>query len=186
MAPVRSEGPRVALPPLRDDEETPRKKPGSDDRPGARAQDPGSPAGEARARARERRQALKRASFLGLTFLALALTARAVVGERGLLDARRSLRELDRVQGEVEKWRQRNLFLERRIKALREDPTTIESIARERLDWVRPGEITFLFPHDPATLEPGDPGPAAPGEFSPAHADELDPQSGDAAGTAKR
>ena len=120
-----------------------------------------------RTRALERRQAIGRATLFVLTLVALALTVRAVVGERGLLDAHRSLAELSRVQADVERWRARNAWLEARIKALREDPATIESMARERLDYVKPGEITFLFPDDPARLEPGEPGPVAPGEFSP-------------------
>lgn len=120
-----------------------------------------------RTRALERRQAIGRATLLVLTLVALVLTARAVVGERGLLDARRSLAELSRAQAEVEKWHVRNAWLEARIKALREDPATIESMARERLDYVRPGEITFLFPDDPSMPAPGEPGPVAPGEFSP-------------------
>lgn len=110
---------------------------------------------------------MMRATLFLLTLLALTLTARAIVGERGLLDARRSLNELARAQAEVEKWRARNAWLEARIKALREDPATIESMARERLDYVRPGEITFLFPQDPAAPDRDEPGPVSPGEFSP-------------------
>jgi cell division protein FtsB len=108
-----------------------------------------------------------RATLLVLTLFALALTVRAIVGERGLLDVRRSLSELSRAQAEVDKWHERNAWLEARIKALRDDPATIESMARERLDYVRPGEITFLFPADPKALAPGEPAPVAPGEFSP-------------------
>jgi len=136
---------------------------------------PGAPAAatapvaesDPRTRGFERGAAIRRAIFLALTLLALALTARAIGGERGLLDARRSLAELDRAQAEVQKWRDRNSWLEARIKALKDDPATIESLARERLDYVKPGEITFLFPSDPAAPAPGEPDPAAPGEFSP-------------------
>ena len=120
-----------------------------------------------RIRALERRAAIRRATYLALTLIALALTARAIGGERGLLDARRSLGDLERAQAEVQKWRDRNTWLEARIKALRDDPATIESLARERLDFVKPGEITFLFPVDPAAPAPGEPLPATPGEFSP-------------------
>jgi cell division protein FtsB len=147
--------------------------PGGEDRP-APAPDPlgttgASPAGDGdpRTRSVERRQAIRRATFFVLTLVALALTARAIVGERGLLDAHRSLRELTRAEAEVEKWRERNAWLEARIRALRDDPATIESMARERLDYVRPGEITFLFPDDPARPAPGEPAPVTPGEFSP-------------------
>lgn len=122
---------------------------------------------EGQPRIRDRRQAVKHAIVLALSLAAIALTVRAILGERGLLDAHRSSGELLVLRSEVETWRSRNTYLEGRIRALRTDPATIEKIARERLGWVRPGEITFLFPHDPALVEPGDPGPVPPGEFAP-------------------
>ena len=129
------------------------------------------------ARVQDPHQALKRATVFLLTLAAVALSARAIVGERGMLDAHRAAHDLAVLKQETAKWQERNAYLEKRIKALRGDPATIEAVARERLDWVRPGEITFLFPHDPAALEPGDPGPVAPGEFQPATADDLDSAS---------
>ncbi len=143
----------------------PSRLPG-DGEPSAEAATETPPAEDDRGRAQDRRQALKRATYFILILTAAALSARAVFGVRGVLDAHRSGRELARLEGEVDTWRERNAFLEKRIAALRQDPGTLEAIARERLDWVRPGEITFLFPHDPAALERGDPGPVAPGEFS--------------------
>jgi cell division protein FtsB len=134
---------------------------------------------------RARRQALQRATFLLLTLAAIALSARAIVGERGLLDAHRAQRELSTLQGEVGTWHERNAYLEARIKALRDNPATIERIARERLDYVRPGEITFLFPRDPSELDPGDPGPLPPGEFLPTHPGEIDALGEESAPPAK-
>ena len=133
-----------------------------------------------RSRAQDRRQALRRATYLALAIAAVALSVRAVVGKRGLLEAHRARRALARLEAEVGKWKERNASLEERIKALRDDPATIEAIARERLGWIRPGEITFLFPHDPAAPEPGDPAPIPPGEFSPTLGDETPDSSGDA------
>lgn len=138
------------------------------------AVDTASSRDEMRSRAEDRRQAFKRAIYLALSLAAIALSARAVLGERGLLDAHRSQAELTALQTEVETWKQRNELLEKRVKALREDPATIEGIARERLDWIRPGEITFLLPHDPAASDPGDPGPVAPGEFSPTQPGDVE------------
>jgi len=140
----------------------------------------GSPPEEARSRAQDRRQALRRAACLALAVAAVALSVRAVVGKRGLLETHRARRELARLEAEVGKWKQRNASIEELIKALRDNPAAIEAIARERLGWVRPGEITFLFPHDPAALEPGDPGPIPPGEFSPTLDDVAQDGSGDA------
>jgi cell division protein FtsB len=122
--------------------------------------------GSDRGRAPERQVAIRRAAYLALTLAAAGFSVRAVIGDRGILELHRSRVELARLETEVERWQRRNVFLEARIKALREDPATIEAIARERLDWVRPGEITFLLPYDAAAPEPGDPGPAAPDEFA--------------------
>ena len=128
-------------------------------RPGAPPRGPG--------REPEHRQAIRRAAYLALALVAAGLTVRAVIGERGLLEAHRARIECEKLEAEVGKWRERNAYLETRIQALRNDPATIERIARERLDYVRPGEITFLFPYDAAAPEPFDPGPVAPGEFGP-------------------
>ncbi len=139
--------------------------------PGAAA--PAAPADQVRAAGSERGQTIRRTAYLALSLVAAALTVRAVIGERGLLAAHRSRGELARLDAEVGKWQERNAWLQARVKALREDPGTIERIARERLDYVRPGEITFLFPYDITKPEPGEPGPAAPGEFSPTHPEDL-------------
>lgn len=141
---------------------------------------------DTRARAPERRQALRRAAYLLLSILAVALFVRAVVSKRGLLEAHRSRVELARLELDVEKWRDRNTHLETRIKALREDPAAIEAIARERLGWVRPGEVTYLFPQDPSAPEPGDTGPVPPGEFSPTIGDEQEEPAGDGTPTASK
>ena len=133
----------------------------------------GDPAG--RVRNPERQVAIRRASYLVLTLVAIAFSIRAVIGERGILETHRSRRELARLESEVDRWERRNAFLQARVKALREDPATIEVIARERLDWVKPGEITFLFPFDASSPEPGDPGPVAPGEFSVARPEDSRP-----------
>jgi len=121
----------------------------------------------------DRRQAIRRVSYLALGLVAAGLTVRAVIGEGGLVDAHRARVELARVRAEEKKWEQRNAVLEARIKALRTDPSTIERIARERLDWVRPGEITYLFPYDASVPDRGDPGPVAPGEFAPVEPGEI-------------
>jgi cell division protein FtsB len=125
-------------------------------------------------RSTERGQAFKRVTFLVLFLIVLASTVRSVFGQRGMLDALRSRHERTRLEAEVARWMDRNARLEARVKALREDPIAIEALARERLGWIRPGEITFLFPYDPAALAPGDPAPVLPGEFSPTLGEEPD------------
>ena len=129
---------------------------------------------EARARERERQRKIRRAMNVVLALLAVALSVRSVVGKHGFLEAHRSKRELARLQADVTKWRERNDALAARIKALKEDPSTVEAIARERLGWTMPGEITFLFPYDPAAPDRGVPDPVAPGEFTPTIGSELE------------
>jgi cell division protein FtsB len=129
---------------------------------------------EARARAQERQRKIRRVTNVVLALLAVALSVRAVVGKHGFLEAHRSKRELTRLQADVTVWRERNEALATRIKALKEDPSTVEAIARERLGWSKPGEITFLFPYDPAAPDRGVPDPVSPGEFTPTIGSELE------------
>lgn len=119
------------------------------------------------------RIAIRRAVQLLLALAACGLMVRAVIGERGLLETHRSRSELGALETDVAKWQARCTYLEGRIQELKTDPAAMERIARERLDWVRPGEITFLFPYDPAEPEPGDSGPALPGEFAPTQAEST-------------
>jgi cell division protein FtsB len=59
-------------------------------------------------------------------------------GVRAMLQARRDAREL---AGRIASLRAENAALRRRVELLRSDPAAIESVARETLGLVRPGEI---------------------------------------------
>jgi cell division protein FtsB len=79
-----------------------------------------------------------------LLFITLVLAIDGLVGDKGLLEsirARRSHRELsvsiDRLRGE-------NAQLREEVRRLLEDPSTIESLAREELGLIRPGELLFI------------------------------------------
>ena len=59
-------------------------------------------------------------------------------GVRAMLQARRDARELG---GRIATLRAENAELRRRVESLRSDPAAIESVARETLGLVRPGEM---------------------------------------------
>jgi cell division protein FtsB len=69
----------------------------------------------------------------------------ALVGEKGLtenLRARRASREL---MADVDRLRAENATLREQVRRLREDPAAIESVAREELGLIRPGELLILL-----------------------------------------
>jgi cell division protein FtsB len=77
-----------------------------------------------------------------LTALALLLL-QDFFGTHGLLAMRRSHKEAERIQHEINQVNEENRQLEERVKALKTDPQTIERIAREEMGLARPGEYIF-------------------------------------------
>ncbi len=78
----------------------------------------------------------------------------AVFGANGLMDyqqKRRESRELDR---QIKALQQQNGGIEQEIKALKNDPKTIEKEARERLRYARPGEFVYTLPASPVAPPP--------------------------------
>jgi cell division protein FtsB len=101
---------------------------------------------------------LKKRLLLTLAVSAiLALVARSLIGERGLLEVVRKKGAHQDLAAEVESLREENAKLQREIQSLRADPAAIERIAREELGYSKPGEITFLLRDDAP----------APGSVSP-------------------
>ena len=72
------------------------------------------------------------------------LAANAIIGERGLVESRKAERRHDNLLDSIESLKRENQSLHNRAKHLREDPTSIESIARRELGLIRPGEIVFI------------------------------------------
>ncbi len=77
--------------------------------------------------------------------IALSLGFNALFGDMGLIQAGRQRRLAARLEREVGSVRAQNEAALAEIKALRQDPYRIETIAREELGLARPGEIIFLF-----------------------------------------
>ena len=99
--------------------------------------------------ARPDRPAVKPASvfLLSLVFSAL-LFSLFFVGDRGFLQVRRQRAELRAAQEEVARIDAENRKLETEVAALKSDPRSLEKIAREKLQLVRPGEVVVILPDD--------------------------------------
>jgi cell division protein FtsB len=76
-----------------------------------------------------------------LLFIVCALTVNALIGERSLAEAFRVRRQLERSAAALASLRRDNARLAEYADRLRNDPRTIEAIARGELGMIRKGEI---------------------------------------------
>ncbi len=76
-----------------------------------------------------------------MLFAASVLLVNGLVGERGLMETLRARRAYAAARHELVLLRQRNEVLRDHARRLRNDPSAIESVAREELGLVRAGEI---------------------------------------------
>ena len=83
----------------------------------------------------------------GLAFIIVVLVVDALVGDKGFLDTLRARRQYRAVAASLTDRRQENARLREEIRRLRDDPARIESVAREELGLIRPGEVLFIL-HD--------------------------------------
>ena len=79
-----------------------------------------------------------------LTFVTIVLVVDALVGDKGLLETMRARRQYAEVAASLDGLRQENDRLRDQIDRLTDDPATIESVAREELGLIRPGELVFV------------------------------------------
>jgi cell division protein FtsB len=79
-----------------------------------------------------------------LLFAALVLFVSSVFGEQGLADSLRARRQIRASQASLSSLRTENGQLRERIRRLREDPRTIEDVARQDLGLIRRGEILVV------------------------------------------
>ena len=80
-----------------------------------------------------------------LAFAAIVLLVDALVGDKGLVERMRAGRQYEQELAALEAVRQENAALRERIRRLKDDPSAIESIAREELGLIRPGELLFII-----------------------------------------
>ncbi len=94
----------------------------------------------------------RKALLLLFWFLTLSLLFNSLFGDMGLIQGYRQRRALARLGRDVRTLRAENGRLEDEIRDLRRNSYRVETIAREKLGLIRPGEIIFLFQDSP----PGD------------------------------
>lgn len=86
---------------------------------------------------------------LVLLFVASVIVVDALVGERGLVAMLRARREYDELSASIARQRGENAGLRDLVRRLREDPKTLEEIARRDLGLIRPGEKVFIVKDAP-------------------------------------
>lgn len=89
---------------------------------------------------------LKRRRVLNglLAFATVVLLVDALIGDKGFVERLRAGRQYEQEAAALAALRLENAQLRERIRRLREDPRAIESIAREELGFIRPGELLFI------------------------------------------
>ncbi len=84
-----------------------------------------------------------------LLFVAVVLVVDALVGDKGLMDTMRARQRSAELHAEVQRLRAENAELLERAHRLDTDPAAIESLAREELGLIRPGEVLFILKDAP-------------------------------------
>ncbi len=80
-----------------------------------------------------------------LVFVGLVILVDGLVGDKGLLAILRARHEYDELATTVGRVHADNLRLRDEARRLREDPATIEEVARRELGLIRPGEKVFII-----------------------------------------
>jgi cell division protein FtsB len=87
---------------------------------------------------------------LVLLFLAVGLVVDGIAGERGWLANRRGQEQLEQAQLRLDAVRRLNDERRDLLKRLqKQDPTTIETIARRERGFIKPGEKLFIIRDEP-------------------------------------
>jgi cell division protein FtsB len=79
-----------------------------------------------------------------LVFITTVLVIDALVGEKGLIETVRARRQHRELTASIERIRAENAQLRDEVRRLTDDPWTIESLARQELGLIRPGELLFI------------------------------------------
>ena len=77
--------------------------------------------------------------------MTVVLVVDALIGDKGFMDTLRVRRESRDLARSVEALRQENARLLEDMRRLKEDPATLESVARREHGMIRPGEILFIL-----------------------------------------
>ena len=85
----------------------------------------------------------------GISALLCVVGFHAIFGANGLMVYQQKRRESQDLERQIKVLQQQNGNTEQEIKALKNDPKTIEKEARERLRYARPGEFIYTLPASP-------------------------------------
>jgi cell division protein FtsB len=80
-----------------------------------------------------------------LAFAAIVLLVDALVGDKGVVERLRAKRQYEQEMSQLRAIQQENAELRETMQRLKDDPSAIESIAREELGLIRPGELLFII-----------------------------------------
>lgn len=81
-----------------------------------------------------------------LIIFVVALFVHNIFGTHGFLAMQRTKKEIQRVQSDLDRLNAENQRLADEVKALKTDPSKIESIARDELGLAKPGEVIIKIP----------------------------------------
>jgi len=87
----------------------------------------------------------RRGLQLLLVFVTLVLVIDALIGDKGLTESQNARRQYRELQASLDQLRRDNTALREETRRLKEDPATIESLARQELGLIKPGEIVFIL-----------------------------------------
>ena len=80
-----------------------------------------------------------------IVFATAVLLVDALIGDRGVLERMRARKEHQQLSASLEGLKRENGQLRRMMYSLRDDPSAIESLAREELGLIKPGEVLFII-----------------------------------------
>jgi cell division protein FtsB len=80
-----------------------------------------------------------------LVFATVVLFVDALVGDKGLVERMRARRQYAQEVAALDAVRRENAVMREKIQRLKDDPAAIESLAREELGLIRPGELLFIL-----------------------------------------
>lgn len=111
----------------------------------ARSADGPEPLRRHRALPTRRWDGSRRLLHTALVFVTIVLLADALIGDKGLVETMRARRQSRELAATLETLRRENARLREEVRRLNEDPRAIESLAREDLGLIRPGELLFII-----------------------------------------
>jgi cell division protein FtsB len=91
------------------------------------------------------RRRRRRAVQYVLVLIGCVLIIDALVGDKGLLAMRKARKEYQVLEGSLATEKAANDRLREEVQRLREDPETIEDVARKDLGLIKPGEKLFIL-----------------------------------------